>query len=79
MGNEDSGAVHPLFYSLLLSAMANNLNPRIYLHYLIMQVHAIQRKEVAPKKLLPHAINRTILEAFAKEQRNKTKNLLDNT
>lgn len=75
MGNEDSGTVHALFYSLILSSVANNLNPRIYLHYLIMQVHAIRRKEVDPKQLLPHTIDPAILETFAQQQLNKIKNL----
>lgn len=76
MGNEDSGAVHALFYSLLISSVANNLNPRVYFHYLIMHVHAIRRKELDLAKLLPHNIDSKILEAFAQEQLDKTKNLL---
>lgn len=75
MGNEDSGAIHALFYSLLLSATANDLNPRVYLHYLITQVHAIRRKEVDPKQLLPHLINRELLQVFAQQQLDKIKNL----
>jgi len=76
MGNEDSGAVHALFYSLLLSSVANNLNPRLYLHYLIRQVHAIRRKEVDPKQLLPHTIDPMLLKTFAQEQLDKTHHLL---
>lgn len=75
MGNEDSGAIHALFYSLLLSAIENNLNPRIYLHYLIMQVHLIRQKKVDPQQLLPHIIDAKLLETFAQEQVDKIKNL----
>jgi len=77
MGNQDSGVVHALFYSLILSAITHQLNPRIYIHYLITQIHAIRRKEIDPKQLLPHTINHELLTTFAKEQLNKAKKLMD--
>lgn len=77
MGNKDSGLVHALFYSLILSAIANNLNPRIYIHYLIMQVHVVRQGKLDPKKLLPHEIDRNLLKNFAESQLQKAKDLLN--
>lgn len=79
MGNQDSGTVHALFYSLILSAITHQLNPRIYIHYLITQIHAIRRKEIDPKQLLPHTINHELLTAFAKEQFNKAQKLINSS
>lgn len=77
MGNKDSGFVHALFYSLILSSIANDLNPRIYLHYLIMQIHNIRQGKIDPKQLLPHVIKHDLLKDFAVEQLHKAKDLLD--
>ena len=43
----------------------NNLNPRLYIHYLIMQIHSLRKKAVDPNTLLPHTIDRNVLQAFA--------------
>ena len=64
MGNEDSGAVHALFYSLILSAIMNGLNPRLYMHYLITKIHDIRRGDIDPMTLLPHTIDRELLKKF---------------
>lgn len=68
MGNEKSGAVHALFYSLLTSCLLNGLNPRLYLHYILLKIHDLRRGSVDPKTLLPHTIDRQALQAFAQEQ-----------
>jgi transposase len=77
MGNKDSGAVHALFYSLIASSIANDLNPRIYLHYLIMHIHDIRQGKIDPKQLLPHTIDQKLLEIFAQQQIDKAKSLLN--
>ena len=77
IGNKDSGIVHSLFYSLLLSCILNKLNPRIYLHYVIMQIHNIRQGKINPKQLLPHTIDKDLLAKFAQEQIIKAKNLLN--
>lgn len=77
MGNKESGIVHALFYSLILSSIANDLNPRVYLHYLIMQIHNIRQGVVDPKQLLPHTIDHNLLKIFAQEQLDKAKQLMD--
>jgi len=79
MGNKDSGIVHSLFYSLIISSIMNNLNPRVYLHYLIMKIHEIRLGKVEPKTLLPHLIDQELLKQFAKEQLDKAKELLNST
>lgn len=77
MGNQDSGLIHALFYSLILSSLANNLNPRLYIHYLIMQMHNIRQGKINPKQLLPHIIDPEVLNDFAQEQLIKAKHLLN--
>ena len=56
IGHEDSGKIHSLFYSLILSAVLNELNPRLYLHYWISKVHDLRRGLIDPMTLLPHTI-----------------------
>lgn len=65
MGNEDSGAVHALFYSLVLSCILNSLNPRLYLHYIIMKIHDLRQGKIDPYQLLPHTIDQNKLKEFA--------------
>jgi transposase len=79
MGHEDSGKIHALWYSLVLSAMINGLNPRIYIHYLLTQVHALRNKAVEPESLLPHAIDRNKLKSFADDQIELAKQVLDSS
>ena len=79
MGNKDSGTVHALFYSLILSSIMNNLNPRVYLHYLIMKIHEIRQGKIEPRTLLPHLIDQQLLKNFAQEQLDKAKELLNST
>lgn len=68
VGNEITGNISALFYSLIGTCVMNNINPGIYLHYILTQLHALRRKEVDPFSLLPHLINPKILEEFEKEQ-----------
>ncbi|MGB3946918.1 MAG: IS66 family transposase [Bacteroidia bacterium] len=72
VGNPASAQVGALFYSLIQSAKMNNLNPRIYLHYLLTQVHALRKNEVNPQDLLPHRIDLEKLKQFAEMQFKKT-------
>jgi len=60
-----------LFYSLIQSAKLNALNPRVYLHYLLTQIHPLRRKQVNPVDLLPHHINPDVLDSFAKAEHQK--------
>ena len=76
MGNKDSGAVHALFYSLVLSSITNNINPRLYIHYLISHIHNIRKNTVSIKQLLPNNINTKLLEEFANLQIQKARSLL---
>lgn len=68
IGNANSGKVHALFFSLVASCVLNELNPRVYLHYLLTQVHAIRKKEIDPVTLLPDRIDRNKLATFIDEQ-----------
>lgn len=65
IGNKNSGQIHTFFYSLILSAILNKLNPRLYLHYLITKIHDIRRGTIDSMTLLPHTINQNELTAFA--------------
>ena len=77
IGHEESGKIHSLFYSLVLSAILNKLNPRLYLHYLISKVHDLRRGLIDPMILLPHTIDQADLKKFADELLNNAKKILD--
>ena len=79
INNQDSGKIHALFYSLILSAIMNNLNPRLYIHYLIMQIHHLRKKTIDPKTLLPHTIDRNALKTFAEKLLAEAKEIIDAT
>jgi transposase len=76
VGNERSAQIGALFYSLIQSAKLNNINPRIYLHYLLTQVHALRRKEVEARNLLPHRIDQEKLQLFAQTEFQKFKHII---
>jgi len=76
VGNERSAQIGALFYSLIQSAKLNHLNPRIYLHYILTQVHALRKKEIEAKDLLPHRIDRQKLQLFAEEEFQKYQRLI---
>jgi len=64
-------------FLLVLSAMMNDLNPRVYIYYLLNQIHAMRTKKVDPATLLPHVIDKNKLQAFANEQIEICKEVLD--
>jgi transposase len=43
-GNQDCGNIHALFYSLIISAIINELNPRLYIHYLLTKIQDMRLK-----------------------------------
>jgi hypothetical protein len=77
MGNKDSGIINAIWYTLVQSALLNNLNPRVYIHYLLTQTHAIRKNSVDVATLLPHTIDHAILQNFAKEQMALTQELFN--
>lgn len=64
-GNKDCGKIHALFYSLIISAIINDLNPRVYIHYLLTKIHDLRRGTIDPITLLPDRIDCNVLEQFA--------------
>ena len=68
IGNKDSGKIHALFYSLIISSVINELNPRVYIHYLLTKVHDLRRGKIDPVMLLPDRIDYDELQQFATEQ-----------
>lgn len=68
IGNENCGKIHALWYSLIISAVINDLNPRVYIHYILTKVHELRRGEIDPLSLLPDRIDIKALEHFATEQ-----------
>jgi len=68
MKNVKSGAVSAFWYSLISSAILNGLNPRVYIHFLLMQMHELRQGKVDPVKLLPHIIDRQLLVEFSAKQ-----------
>jgi hypothetical protein len=77
IGDEDTGKVHALFYSLTASAIMNDLNPRIYIHYLLTRIHDIRRGLVDPNMLLPHTIDRNQIKEFSEAQIKFTKQVFN--
>ena len=68
IGNKDCGKIHALFYSLIISSVINELNPRVYIHYLLTRVHDLRRGKIDPIMLLPDRIDCDELQRFATEQ-----------
>jgi len=68
IGNKESGKIHALWYTLIISALINDLNPRVYIHYLLTKVHELRRGEIDPITLLPDRIDIQALEHFALAQ-----------
>ena len=68
MGNKESGKIHALWYTLIISSIINDLNPRVYIHYILTKVHELRRGEIDPVSLLPDRIDVNELEHFAIEQ-----------
>lgn len=77
IGHKDSGKIHALFYSLVLTCVLNNLNPRVYLQYVISRLHDLRKGTVDPKMLLPHTIDREMLKKFSDEQIETGKKVLN--
>jgi transposase len=75
--HKDSGTIHALFYSLVLSCLLNNLNPRLYLHYVMTQIHDLRTGKIDPRILLPHTIDRNQLQIFSTEQIELGKQILN--
>lgn len=68
IGNEDCGKIHALWYTLIISSIINDLNPRVYIHYILTKVHELRRGEIDPLSLLPDRIDINELERFALAQ-----------
>lgn len=79
MGHEESGRIHALWFSFIISAIMNGLNPRVYIHFLLSKTHEIRTKAINPKTLLPHTVDRLALQAFADQQVAFAKLLLDSS
>jgi transposase len=77
MGHEKSASIHALFYSLVLSAILNKINPRLYLNYLLTQLHLLRQKKIDPYLLLPHIIDKAALQVFAHNQLKLAKSVLN--
>lgn len=77
MGHQQSASIHALFYSLVLSAILNHINPRLYLNYMLTQIHLIRQRKVDPYTLLPHIINKDLLNHFAHQQLLQAKSVLN--
>lgn len=79
MNNEDSGAVNAFWFSLVQSALINKLNPRIYIHFLLMNIHKLRRKDINPITFMPHLIDKDLLKKFEAEQIALAKQVLDSS
>jgi len=76
IGNENCGKIHALWYTLIISSIINDLNPRLYIHYILTKVHELRRGEIDPVSLLPDRIDLKKLEYFYIEQIEFAKKML---
>ena len=58
----DTGKASGLMFSIIQSCKLNQLNPRLYLLYVISQIPAMRRGQINPATLLPHRLDRSILD-----------------
>ena len=66
VGHEESSKIHTLWFSFIISAIMNGLDPRVYIHFLLSKTHAIRKKTIdSNKALLPCTIDRFALQTFA--------------
>lgn len=79
MGHEESGKIHALWFSFIISPILNGLNSRVYIHFLLTKTHELRTKKIDPKTLLPHTIDRVQLQAFADQQIAFAKQLLNSS
>jgi transposase len=78
-GHVESGKIHALFYSLIISCVLNNLNPRVYLHYILTKIHDLRKGTVDAVSFLPHIIDQDVLQKFAAEQIELGKRMLNSS
>lgn len=62
VGNQESAQKAALIYSLIQSCELNEIDPGTYLTYVLKQVHALRRGEIAPDDLLPNTIDKNLLK-----------------
>lgn len=67
IGNEKSGLIHALFYKLVLSALMNEINPKLDIHYLLTKIDDLRLERIDLVSLLPDRIYSKKLEEFSKE------------
>ncbi|MBY0415067.1 MAG: IS66 family transposase [Bdellovibrionales bacterium] len=79
MEGEKSGEVNAFWYSIVLSALLNEINPRVYIHFLLMKMHDLRLGKVDPMTLLPHTIDKNQLQEFADKQIAFGKQVLDSS
>jgi len=79
VGSKDSGEISALWYSIVATALLNGLNPRIYIQFLLTKVHALRKGEISAMALLPHTIDRQLLQNFADEQVTVAKQVLNSS
>jgi hypothetical protein len=79
MNNEDSGAINAFWFSLVQSALINSINPRVYIHFLLMNIHNFRKKSIDPSTLLPHVIDKKLLQDFEESQLALAKKVLNSS
>lgn len=79
MNNENSGVVNAFWYSLIQSALINKLNPKIYIQYLLVNIHMLRKKHIDPVTLLPHNIDQNTLQEFSKQQNRLVKQVINSS
>ena len=79
MEGEESGAVNAFWYSLILSSILNKINPRVYIHFLLMKIHDLRQGKIDPMTLLPHTVDKQQLAKFEATQIALGKKVIDSS
>lgn len=79
MNNENSGAISAFWYSLVASAIMNEINPRVYIHFLLSNMHNLRKKLMDPMLFLPHTVDKEQLQKFSADQNLWAKQVLNNS
>jgi transposase len=79
MEGEKSGAVNAFWYSLILSSILNEINPRVYIHFLLMKMHDLRQDKIDPMILLPHTVDKKQLAEFEATQIALGKKVIDSS
>jgi hypothetical protein len=81
VNNAETGNINAFWFSLVQSALANNVNPKLYVNFLLDNLHKIRRKEPGFESInmLPHMVNKDLLTNLQQQKMKTTQKLFYHT